>query len=255
MTRHKLTPRRANRVLEVTQRFLQTPHQQRIQVVRSLALAGLPRRPTDEKSLDRTLRFGAKSWVRVRYSTASKSARLPFGQDRVILTGVLHLALEQNDPVVTFERAADLLDLFDMHRGGSAYRRLKDRLGRLKGLNVDILWGERLDDLTAENEGTGMRLIVDWRLPSRKVLPAKASEQLVMFPGAQGAHYGANRQPHHVGREQQATKNDAQVINDRCQGRHQKMLMRIQSGHHHTADTEDNRRQQHHPHQRDRQRQ
>jgi hypothetical protein len=51
---------------------------------------------------------------------------LPFGQDRIVPIYLAALAMRQQDQTIRFRTAAEMLETFDMHKGGKEYRRLID---------------------------------------------------------------------------------------------------------------------------------
>lgn len=56
---------------------------------------------------------------------------IPFGQDRLIPIWVATLALRQNNRVITFDAASELLDTFGLPRDGKTYRRLIEGFERI----------------------------------------------------------------------------------------------------------------------------
>lgn len=146
---------------------------------RSIALAWLPRTKTKEHTVVRELQLGTGFKIRVTY-TAAGGSKMPFGEDRFVLAGIQDLAVKQDSARVSFENVGDLLKEFGLSRSGSQYRDLRQRLNRLKGLNVDI---ELIDGNDRHHDmvvGVGMRVIEEWAMPTRRRLAAEGSGQLTI---------------------------------------------------------------------------
>ena len=144
---------------------------------RQIALAALPRRPTDEKSLSRDLRLGKQLWVRVTYYT-QPDGDLPYGQDRFVLAAAQHLALQRNSPIVTFQRVGDLLRMYGIAEGGGAIGLLRERFQRLSELAVSLTFGSSEAELEEKNATERMLVFRRHLLPSRADLEAVANGQL-----------------------------------------------------------------------------
>lgn len=161
--------------------------QEAVRTARALALAGLPkRRLKGLQELSRTLRVGAKLWLRVVY-TAQPGHELAFGADRFVLAGIQHLAIEQDSPVVYFDRVATLLKLFGLHEDGRTLSRFRQRFHRLSGLSIRLLFGDSEEGLDAGNRGKQMFIITEWSLPKRGDLERQEAGQ-ILLPG--GHPYG-----------------------------------------------------------------
>lgn len=155
---------------------------------RALALVGLPYRRTSSREISREVRLGHDSWVSVTYTATTKSP-LPHGEDRFVMAGIQHLALEQNSPVISFSDAGELLRMFDLDAGGSGYRRLRERLKRLRGLKVDISMRSKVEN--AENGWSSLMLNAH-RLPTRSQMKAQAKDEAsgqLTIPGAVGPYF------------------------------------------------------------------
>jgi replication initiator protein len=61
---------------------------------------------------------------------------LPWGQDRLVPIFLATLAIRQQTPRITFDSAAEMLDTFGMHQGGSQYRRLVAAFQRIFGATI-----------------------------------------------------------------------------------------------------------------------
>ncbi|MBN9658420.1 MAG: replication initiator protein A [Acidobacteria bacterium] len=61
---------------------------------------------------------------------------LPYGQDRLVPIFLATLAIRQQGPRITFDSAAEMLDIFGMQQGGSQYRRLVAAFQRIFGATI-----------------------------------------------------------------------------------------------------------------------
>lgn len=149
---------------------------------RALALAGLPCKPTDQRSHTQRVRFGADHWVTVSIAATVDGVPLPYGSDRYVLAGIQHLAIEQGSPFVTFSQAGELLRMFGLPSGGDHYGRLRARLHRVaaSAISIELTGNEK----TGMVDGLGYRLIKRYALPTRR---ARQENQLT-FPGME-PHY------------------------------------------------------------------
>lgn len=66
---------------------------------------------------------------------------LPFGQDRLLPIWLATVAAVNRNPVVQFDSAAEILDLFDLPKDGKTYRRLVEGFQRL--FTASIFFGTR----------------------------------------------------------------------------------------------------------------
>lgn len=151
-----------------------------IRMARAIAMAGLPKRPTAERDLVRTLRLGGDLWLRVTHST-TRGNRLPYGEDRFVLAGIQHLAIEAASPVVFFEKVGQLLEMFDIDQNGRSLRVLRDRFERIAGLSVHLAYARTQEDLDNCPAVEQVFVIRKYALPSRKDLEAEKAGQLT-FP-------------------------------------------------------------------------
>ena len=156
--------------------------------VRDVALACLPRSPTKAKEIKKTITYAPGCEVTVTYSVAG-DAQMPYGSDRYVLFGIQHLARLQDSPLVKFEKAGELLDLFGFEDGGQNYRQLRQRFDRLKSLNIEIeTQGSAV--LNARTKvGLGTRLIEAWALPTRSEIEAERNGQTSLLPADDEQHY------------------------------------------------------------------
>ena len=142
---------------------------------RDVALACLPRSRTDEKTVTKEIQYAPGCKVKVKYSVPDDS-EMPFGSDRFVLFGIQHLAREQDDPVVTFETAGQLLDMFDLSKDGREYRLLRERFERLRSLSIEIETTGMAVEGGAGRIGLGARLIEKWHLPNGSGEKARAGK-------------------------------------------------------------------------------
>ena len=61
---------------------------------------------------------------------------VPWGQDRLVPIFLATLAIRQQNQIITFHSAADMLDVFGMQQGGSQYRRLIGAFQRVFGATI-----------------------------------------------------------------------------------------------------------------------
>lgn len=149
-----------------------------IACARDVAMACLPRKRTDDKVVKKSITFGPDCVVTVKYSVPD-DCEMPFGSDRFVFFGIQHLARRSNNPLVRFEKAGQLLDMFGLSDGGREYQLLRERFERLKSLNIEIeTHGTRNGTLSPKAKwGMGSRLIEEWQLPTRGEIEADRAGQ------------------------------------------------------------------------------
>lgn len=175
-TRKSPSPKKFNQIVEIRE-SLDNERERRlwteaIACARDVALAFLPHSKTKEKFIERSIVYGPGCTVTVRFSVP-QNCEMPYGSDRFVLFGIQHLARVQNSPVVQFEKAGQLLEMFGIEGSGAQYRLLRERFERLKSLNVEI-------EATIPNRakwGAGTRLLEEWALPTKKDVDAEKSGQ------------------------------------------------------------------------------
>ena len=145
-------------------------------------MVGLPKRRCRTRDLSRTLRVGVNLWLRVTYS-AQEGHELPFGEDRFVLAGIQHLALEQNSPTVLFDRVGTLLRTFGLSEDGRTVSLLRQRFARLAGLSVRLLFGRSEAALEERAHADQVFIIRHYSLPTRKGLQTERTGQLTI-PGS-----------------------------------------------------------------------
>ena len=154
-----------------------------IACARDVALACLPRKRTDEKIVKKTIAFAPDCRVTVKYSVP-EDCQMPFGADRFVFFGVQHLARISNSPLVEFQKAGHLLDMFGLSDSGAEYRRLRARFQRLRSLNIAIeTWRDGRGTGSGAQWGIGSRFIEEWSLPSKKAVEAELSGQETLWTG------------------------------------------------------------------------
>lgn len=157
------------RVVEIRER-IDGEHAQKIRTqilgtARAVALSFLPNRPSKARQLSRNIRLGSNLWVRVTYTTTAKDVPLPFGMDRCYLHGLLHYAILNDQPLITFDKAGELLDLFQLDHSGRSFKRLRDGLRRIAALHINIVTTD-LPGCSGER-GEKIDVIEGWHLPTR----------------------------------------------------------------------------------------
>lgn len=168
--------KRVDQVVDIRERLNEKERIEAIRTARALALAGLPKKRSKHSQIERTLRVGSELWLRVVYSTNSKV--LPFGEDRFVLAGIQHLALEADSPIVLFERVGQLLGTFGLSEDGRTLRLLRQRFKRLSGLSVRLLFGRTEEELNEGVAGEQLFIIRRFSLPTRKDLESEKAGQL-----------------------------------------------------------------------------
>ena len=157
------------RVVEIRERIDREHAQQiRTQILgtaRAVALSFLPNRPSKARQISRNIRLGSNLWVRVTYTTTAKDVPLPFGMDRCYLHGLLHYAILHDQPLITFDKAGELLDLFQLDHSGRSFKRLRDGLRRIAALHINIVTTD-LPGCSGER-GEKIDVIEGWHLPTR----------------------------------------------------------------------------------------
>ncbi len=107
---------------------------------RPFVLCGLP-------SSDRTLAnscTSAENGHLLLQVTGHPSYGLPWGQDRLVPIFLATLAIRQQNPVIRFRSAAEMLDTFGTQQGGTQYRRLMAASRQLKVERVSELRSRRV---------------------------------------------------------------------------------------------------------------
>ncbi len=168
---------RAGRVLDLADRLEQADRVEAVRTARALAIAGLPKRRHPHRDLSRTLRIGRDVWMKVTYS-ASEGNELPFGADRFVLAGIQHLAIQQDSPVVLFDRVGSLLKQFGLSEDGRTIALLRQRFIRLSGLSIRLIFGRNQGELSESHTGEQHFLIEKYSLPTREDLRSETAGQL-----------------------------------------------------------------------------
>ena len=170
---------RAGKVISIADRIEQADHLEAIRTARALAIAGLPKQRLRARDLSRTLRVGNELWMRVTYS-AAEGHELPFGEDRFVLAGIQHLALEQHSPTVLFARVGTLLKTFGLSEDGRTIAQLRQRFTRLAGLSVRMVFSQSHDGLDQAGAAEQIFIIRKYSLPTRRDLLIERAGQLTI---------------------------------------------------------------------------
>ena len=173
---------RARKVINIAERFDQAERLEAIRTARALAIAGLPKRRSPTRDVSRKLRIGKELWLRVTYS-AQEGNELPYGEDRFVLAGIQHLAIEQDSPIVLFDRVGSLLKTFGLAEDGRTVALLRQRFARLAGLSVRLGLGSSETELEEQAHGEQLFIIRRYSLPTRKTLREEKAGQMAL-PGA-----------------------------------------------------------------------
>lgn len=120
--------------------------------------------------------------MRVTYS-ASEGNELPFGADRFVLAGIQHLAIQQDSPIVLFDRVGTILKKFGLNEAGSTISLLRKRFVRLSGLSIRILFASTQEQLLDQAHGEQHFIIKRFSLPTREDLRSERAGQLEI-PGS-----------------------------------------------------------------------
>ena len=173
---------RASRVIGISERIEDAERLEAIKTARTLAIAGLPKQRHPKQSFSRTLRVGRDLWMKVIY-TAPEGNELPFGADRFVLAGIQHLALQQDSPVVFFDRVGTLLKYFGLAESGTTISLLRKRFTRLAELSVRLRFGRNQQECDELVYGEQLFIIKRYSLPTRQHLKSEFSGQLTI-PGS-----------------------------------------------------------------------
>jgi hypothetical protein len=99
---------------------------------RPFVLCGLPvRKPPAGEML-----YERRNGDFVLQITGHPNYGLPFGQDRIVPIYLATLAMRQQSQTIRFRTAAEMLETFDMHKGGKEYRRLMAAFERIFGATI-----------------------------------------------------------------------------------------------------------------------
>ena len=146
---------------------------------RTIAMAGLPKRPTKAKMLSRTLRLGKDLWLEVSYHT-DEDNELPYGEDRFVLAAIQHLAIQQGSPVIYFDRVNELMHMFGVDTGGKSYARLRQRFDRLSSFSIRLSFAASEEQLKQRSTVQRAFVIEEVALPTREELKAAEAGQMVL---------------------------------------------------------------------------
>lgn len=150
-----------------------------LRMAKIVAMASLPARRTTDKDRVKILRFGKDFWVKVTVSTKAGKV-LPFGEDRFVLAGIIHLAIENHNPVIFFKTANELLKMFGINSDSQGYKLLRERFQRIQGLSFHFQYGRTKDELKQDNCGENIFCIGKYCLPSKNDIKAEEEGQMVL---------------------------------------------------------------------------
>jgi hypothetical protein len=193
----KIRPRIEGKIGKIRSLRCKLEEQERIEALRLaklIALTSLPARPTDAISRSKVLRLGQDFWAKVTIFTPP-GHQLPFGQDRIVLAGIMHLAIKYQSPVVLFDHACDLLKMFEISTDGRSYERLHERLNRVSKLAISIEYAFSKEELKLGFKGKNLFVIQEYMLPSRQEVETEIRRQLAppgvyVFPKRSENIYG-----------------------------------------------------------------
>lgn len=152
-----------------------------VRLARLIAITSLPAKRSNTSKRVKVFRLGKDLWVQVVLSV-EEGKELPFGQDRFVLAGVMHLSIEQNSPIVFFKHACDLLKMFEISQNNLGYSRLRERFRRISDLSIRIKYGDTEEGLTDNSFGENMFVIHKYALPTRKEIEDEKRGQM-FIPG------------------------------------------------------------------------
>ena len=146
-----------------------------------IAIMSLPFKRTKDRDRSKVFRLGQDLWARITL-TAAKGQELPFGEDRFVLAGIMHLAIQRESPVVIFKHACELLKLFDVSTDRQGYQLLRERFRRISGLSITIQYANTEDELLDNTIGENMFVIHKYALPTKNEIEEEKMG-LMFIPG------------------------------------------------------------------------
>lgn len=150
-----------------------------LRLARLVAITSLPTRRLKESKRSKVFRLGKKLWAKVTLAV-EEGQELPFGEDRFVLAGIMHLAIENASPIVFFEHAGELLKKFEISRDRQGYKTLRERFKRLANLTIKIKYGMTKEEVEEENIGENMFVIRKYALPTRAEIESYKTGQLLI---------------------------------------------------------------------------
>lgn len=168
------------------------PSPELIMTAQFLILMGLPQRPFAKRSLTRSSRLGSGEWVDITFTAFKEGIPLPFGADINVLHFLIHKAILQNSPFVSWETAQEYLDFAGLKKGGKTLKELRERYERLAGMAVLIKRSDEKSDLDHV-----IPIIETSHLPKsiKKSAPAKSRTEL-LFGAATEGNTGIEKLPY-----------------------------------------------------------
>jgi len=148
-------------------------------MARLVAIMSLPVKRTQDRDRSKVFRLGKNLWVKVTL-TAQKGQTLPFGEDRFVLAGIMHLAIESDWPVVYFKHACDLLKMFDVTKNNQGYRLLRERFKRLSGIAITTRYAKSERELNDVRVGENMFVIHRYSLPTKQQIQQRSEQRIAL---------------------------------------------------------------------------
>ncbi len=183
-TKRRITSAKSHTVNERTKRV---PEDWTVvlHTAKTLALCSLPHEPVKERTLVRQATLDDGTVVHVRFSAHNQDIELPHGKDRALITWLMTLAREQNNPRVTFKSALDYIQTFGIPRTGKAYSAFAQAMRRI--CNVVITYGY-VSDTFDQDRDRGEKLVYDKNLPHRSDVKSEFMG-LRTLPGLREGYY------------------------------------------------------------------
>lgn len=144
-----------------------------------IAITSLPLKRTQDRDRSKIFRLGHDLWTKITLTTA-KGQELPFGEDRFVLAGIMHLAVQGDNPIVFFKHACELLKMFEVSTDRQGYRLLRDRFKRISGLSITIQYANSEEELGDRAVGENMFVIHKYALPTRKEIEEEKCGQMTL---------------------------------------------------------------------------
>ena len=146
-----------------------------------IAITSLPLKRTKDRDRLKIFRLGQELWAKITL-TSAKGQELPFGEDRFVLAGIMHLAIQSESPIVFFKHACELLKMFEVSTDRQGYRLLRERFKRISGLSITIQYATSEEDFSDRAIGENMFVIHKYALPTRKEIEDEKAGQM-FIPG------------------------------------------------------------------------
>jgi len=156
-----------------------------LHTAKTLALCSLPHEPVKGTRLVRKATMEDGTTVHVMFSAHDETIELPYGKDRALITWLMTIARNQNNPRVEFDSAMDFLEVFGLQKNGRMFANFKAAMARI--CNVTITYGYSSDTANT-NRDKGEKLVFDRNLPQRSDYGAE-SLGLRYLPGIRDPYF------------------------------------------------------------------